>query len=359
MKGVPTIFFFLVLILVSLSFFGIIYPFLFSIGGAFLLAHLFSPLYLYFYNRFDSPQWASITTTLLVLSLVVLPLVGVAFMISVQVKDAYGFARRFLGENQNDFLTSIKGSDVYLYLEKQQWFISLIDLEKDGAIWERLYQFLGRSTDYFFGLMASVFTNLPSIFISVLVLVYLLYYLFIERERIITMLIEFVPTRENKETKDAKQVMSEMSRVIKATVYGTVFMGFLEGSFGALLFFIFSIPSAILWGVVMAILTMIPLVGANVILLPAGLYKIFSGEWISGLCILVIGVGGVLFAENIVKPQIVGNRAGLHPALVVLSSLGAIAVMGIVGFIVGPIVATLFLVLWRQFRSRMQESEST
>lgn len=355
MKNIPTFFFFFALILVSLFFFGIIYPFLFSIGGAFLLAHLFSPLYLYFFNRFSSPQWASVTTTFMVLSLVVLPLVGVAFMISVQVKDAYGFARKFLGNNQGDFLTSIKESEIYIYLQKQQWFSSMIDFEKDGAILERAYQFLGRTVDYFFGLMTSVFTNLPSILISVLMLVYLLYYLFIERERIVKMLIEFIPIREGQQTKDSEQVMSEMSRVIKATVYGTVFMGFLEGSFGALLFFIFSIPSAILWGVVMAILTMIPLVGANVILFPAGLYKIFNGEWVSGLCILIIGVGGVLFAENIIKPQIVGNRAGLHPALVVLSSLGAIAVMGIVGFIVGPIVATLFLVLWKQFRSRMQE----
>jgi predicted PurR-regulated permease PerM len=97
---------------------------------------------------------------------------------------------------------------------------------------------------------------------------------------------------------------------------------------------------------------MIPLIGSNLIIIPAGLVVLFSGELGAGLVIIVAGVVGVAITQNMVKPKLVGDRSGLHPALALLSTIGGIAWLGLIGFLVGPVLASLFIVVWRQFARR-------
>lgn len=100
------------------------------------------------------------------------------------------------------------------------------------------------------------------------------------------------------------------------------------------------------------VLSMIPLIGTNLVLIPAGALTILAGRPVAGILIIVAGAVGVAITQNVIKPQLLGERSGLHPALALLSTIGGIAWLGLIGFLVGPVLAALFVVVWRQFAQR-------
>jgi predicted PurR-regulated permease PerM len=118
------------------------------------------------------------------------------------------------------------------------------------------------------------------------------------------------------------------------------------------LFLVFGLPSPFLWGVITMVLSMIPLIGTNIVLIPTGLITLFSGRPAAGLIIIITGAVGVAITQNVVKPKLLGDRTGLHPALALLATIGGIAWLGLIGFLVGPVLAALFIVVWRQFARR-------
>jgi predicted PurR-regulated permease PerM len=126
----------------------------------------------------------------------------------------------------------------------------------------------------------------------------------------------------------------------------------MEGALATALFAVFRLPSPFLWGIIVMVLSMIPLIGTNLVLFPAGILTIVSGRPFAGLAILVAGTVGVFFTQNVVKPKLLGDRSGLNPALALLATVGGIAWLGIIGFLIGPVLASLFIVVWRQFALR-------
>jgi predicted PurR-regulated permease PerM len=133
----------------------------------------------------------------------------------------------------------------------------------------------------------------------------------------------------------------------------------MEGTYGTIIFAIFGIPSPVLWGIIIMILSMVPLIGSNVIIVPAGLIQILTGQYIEGAVIILLGIAGIAVTQNIVRPYLQGGRSGLHPMIVLLSTLGGIAWLGIVGFLVGPMIASLFVAIWQQFGERYKEQLDT
>jgi predicted PurR-regulated permease PerM len=103
------------------------------------------------------------------------------------------------------------------------------------------------------------------------------------------------------------------------------------------------------------VLSMIPLIGTNIVLIPTGLITLFSGRPAAGLIIMITGAVGVAITQNVVKPKLLGDRTGLHPALALLATIGGIAWLGLIGFLVGPVLAALFIVVWRQFARRYRK----
>jgi len=104
---------------------------------------------------------------------------------------------------------------------------------------------------------------------------------------------------------------------------------------------------------------MIPIVGANAILMPTAIILFLSGDVVSGLIVLIIGSGGILISQNLIKPKVVGDKMKMHSAIVLLSMVGGIAWMGLIGFIVGPLIAAVCLVVWQQFASKFKDDLKT
>ena len=183
----------------------------------------------------------------------------------------------------------------------------------------------------------------------------LLFFLFVDGDKLVRRLYEFLPMRNSEIDQIAKEGLATTS----ATLKSTIIIGLMEGTLGVVIFAIFGIPSPFLWGVVITILSMIPLVGTNLIILPAGIVLAVQGRLWGGLAVALLGMVGVAITQNVVKPKLLGESTGLHPALVLLATIGGIAWLGLIGFLLGPVLASLFIVIWKQFASRYEAELST
>ncbi len=176
----------------------------------------------------------------------------------------------------------------------------------------------------------------------------LMFFFFLDGPKLVTAISAVLPM----EQRDIDHIASETVQVTSATLISTVLIGFFEGVYGALLFLMLGLPSPFLWGLIMMVLSVIPLVGTNFVFVPAVVILAFSGRWAAALILLIFGVGAIGVSQNVIKPKLLGDRSGLHPAVVLLSTLGGITRLGIIGFLVGPILAGLFAVLWRMLADR-------
>jgi predicted PurR-regulated permease PerM len=155
--------------------------------------------------------------------------------------------------------------------------------------------------------------------------------------------------------RELEEITDEAQRTTSATLISTLAIGLVEGTFGSVLFALFGLPAPLLWGVIILIISMIPMVGTNLVLVPAAVVVMLQGRILAGLAMMLIGLGGVTVSQNVLKPALLGGRSGLHPAIVLLATIGGLAWLGLIGVLVGPILASLFIVVWRQFGMRYEE----
>src|SRR5690606_21116170 len=122
-----------------------------------------------------------------------------------------------------------------------------------------------------------------------------------------------------------------------------------QGALGGLIYWILGMPAALLWGVAMAVLSLIPAVGAGLIWAPVAVYLFATGEAVSAVVLVLYGVLVIGLADNILRPILVGRDTRMPDWLVLLSTLGGLVLFGINGFVIGPLIAALFIVFWQIF----------
>ena len=182
----------------------------------------------------------------------------------------------------------------------------------------------------------------------------LMFFLFIGGQKLLEKVKLLIPLPED----ETNQFIERISLTSRAVLVSTVVIGFIEGIYAGVLFTIFGLPSPVLWGMITVIVSMIPLIGSNVIIVPAGIFMIIGGRYVSGIILILLGIGGIAVTQNILKPKLLGGKTGLHPVIVLLSVIGGIAWLGLIGFIVGPLIAALFILIWDQFGKRFMEGSS-
>jgi len=174
---------------------------------------------------------------------------------------------------------------------------------------------------------------------NVVVMFFTMFYFFIDGEAFVRRLKYLSPIRDDYED----LLFSRFLLISRATVMGTIVIGCIQGVIGALTLLVFGVTSWMLWGFVMIFLSIIPMVGAWLILIPAGVYQIVTGHVWQGIGIILICVVVVSNIDNLLRPRMVGKGAKLHDLVIFFASLGGIAAFGVLGFIVGPVIAALFV----------------
>ncbi|MCA1779444.1 MAG: AI-2E family transporter [Xanthomonadaceae bacterium] len=185
-------------------------------------------------------------------------------------------------------------------------------------------------------------------------MLYITFFLLRDGRRLVEKLIHVLPLGDERE----RMLFQKFAEVARATVKGNLLVAMVQGALGGIIFWILGIPAALLWGVIMTVLSLIPAVGAGLVWLPAAIYLYAIGEWISASVLISYGLVVIGLADNILRPILVGRDTKLPDWMVLLSTLGGLALFGINGFVVGPLIAVLFIAFWQIFGDEFSNRQS-
>lgn len=334
-------YFFLALFaLVAYASYRIAQPFIGAILASFVLAYTFYPVYRWLVKRIKSPAVSGIIVSLVLVFLLIAPLFFFANTIVTDARVGYLLIKQKITsgnifgvacpENTESLACKLTGP--------------LKNVLSDPTTNVYLQESISKATTFVLKQVSDFLISIPSIALNLVVTFFLMFYLFIDGERLIYRARKLIPIS----IKHQNHIIKKLQDVTFAVVYGSLIVALIQGALGGLGFWMFGVGSPIIWGLLMALLALVPLVGTAVIWLPAGVYLIVLGSssgdtatvW-RGIGLLLWGVLVVSTIDNILKPKIIGERAGVHPGLILIGALGGLATIGFIGFVVGPLVLAL------------------
>ena len=337
-------FFLLLLAALTIGFFRVVAPFLMDIFFAMILVSMSWPL-MEFYNRHLGSKrglaaLAALVTDVLI---VALPVGGLTTLFSIKTAGGIRDAISAWPERFSNFTAA----DVLSWLE------SLPVLGKAAKLFEaNITNLLGEAFAFTSRFAADIasrsLAGFSAFVFHLFMLLFLMYFLFKDGDVLHKRVRQLLPLADA----DAEQLLLELKNTTTATLVSTLIIGLIEGALGGVLFLIFGLPSPLFFALLMVVISIIPLLGTNLVLLPAGIILLINGRIFADIVIIAVGLVGVAATQNVVKPKLLGGRSGLHPALALLGILGGIAWLGLVGFVIGPLLVSLFIVIWDQFGKR-------
>jgi predicted PurR-regulated permease PerM len=337
--------FLILLILVTLAFAWVLWPFSGAVLWATTLAIVFMPIY----RRLDASlghrhNFAALTTLLIIVSLVILPLTVITAALVQEASDLYASFQ------SGDF-------DLNQYFQQTRntlpnWVVSLLDrfgLSDLRSVQNQLSSALTRTSQFLAIQAINIGQVTVDFIVGVFVMIYLLFFFLRDGEALARRIRQAIPLRDEQQ----RALISRFTVAIRATVKGDVVVALLQGALGGLAFWFFGIPAALLWGALMAILSLLPAIGSALIWGPVAIYFLITGAVWQGAALLTYGVLVVSLVDNIVRPALVARDTRMPDYIVLLSTVGALATLGLNGFIIGPMVAAMFIASWDIFaRSR-------
>jgi len=335
-----------IVILTGMAVFKIIMPFLATLLTAFIFWQLFNPVYTRLAIKLKNSQLAAFLTCLLVFLLIILPLFVIGSIATKEALDVYG--RVTEDTNVIGMLQEKLRSFFYTYSQKTG--ISQSELDQSfGSI--DLKEIAQKAAGLTADLLQQAYQQVSQFIIFVFIMLFTLNYLFIDGERFIKYLFHISPLGVKDETLIWKRFLS-MSR---ATLKGTLIIGLIHGIIGGLTFWLLGIGSPSFWGVIMGILSLFPIPGPVAIWIPASIWQIFSGAWLNGLLLAIIGGLTIGILDNVLRPRLIGKDTSLHPVLILIGTLGGIVEFGVLGIVIGPLIITIFVTLLEIFERKFQE----
>lgn len=322
------------LLLVTVAFIPVVKMFFVPVLVASSFTALFFPVYLWFLKIFrKNKAIAAFTTSLLLFFLLVIPVYIVIHLFTLQIVDLYKTAGPFL-----TMLTQkVSKNNLTGFLHTLP-FLSNFDL--NTIDWSKiLNESVKTIASSGSAILNKTSAGILGLVINTFIMFFTMFYLFMDGKEIVTRIKFLSPIRNDYED----LIFNRFLLISRATVAGTLLIGLVQGSLGAAALLIFGIKSWLLWGFIMIVLSVIPLAGPWLVLLPAGVIQIFLGNVWQGIGIMLFSLIVVSNIDNILRPRLVGQSAKLHDLIVFFSSLGGIAVFGVMGFIVGPVIASLFV----------------
>lgn len=340
-------FFFLLLLSVGVAVFFVFEPFLTAVIAAAILSALFKKAYFTFekWTR-GNKGWSAFFTCLLVIVIVVTP---VFLVLSLAIGEANNLYHALGEESSLEKIinqTVERGRSVpYLNI-----FFDTQTLDQ-----ERILRDVKQFSQNSLGLLQAAYQGITSFIFWVFVMFFSLFYFLIDGKRMLGHLMSLSPLRDEHD----KLLVKKFISISRATLKGTIVVGAIQGLLIGITFWIAGIPSPAIWGLVATLCSIIPMFGAGLVWLPAGIIMLLLGDVWQGFFVLAIGAGIISVIDNILRPKLVGNDTQMHPLLILFATLGGISFFGLAGFIIGPIIVALFMALGEiysiEFRDQLKE----
>lgn len=195
--------------------------------------------------------------------------------------------------------------------------------------------------------------NTLHIFISLGIMLYLLFFPFRDAAALGRTIRHTIPLSDAY----TRQFVDKFAAVVRATVKGNIIIAVIQGTIGGIAFWALGIEAALLWGVIMTFLSMLPVVGAVLVWVPAAIWLFIMGAWLKGLILVFIGMLVIGLIDNLLRPPLVGKGTRLPDYVVLISTVGGISLFGISGFVIGPLIASLFISAWSLFAQQQHDEK--
>lgn len=330
-------FFFGLLIFTTATFFWMLGSYLLPVFWALVFAIVFYPLYHWFKRMTKGrSSLASIITIGAVIATVVLPLSIVGSMVAQESLALY--------EGISSNTGQLEGLSLLERAEKFIVYLEPYGVSKESVV-ERLREWAAGVSQLVASSLFTIGQVTFSLFIAIAIMLYLLFFFFRDADKLKQTLIHYLPMGNAQE----ERLLNRFAETARAVVKGTLAIALLQGFLGGLAFWIVGVANPVLWGVAMAILSIVPAVGPAIIWFPASIILLATGSVWEGVTLLVVGILLVSLVDEFVRPILVGRGSKMPDSITLLATIGGLATFGISGFVVGPIIAAFFLSLWVMF----------
>ncbi|WP_199776081.1 AI-2E family transporter [Stenotrophomonas sp. MYb57] len=331
--------FILALAIITLVFGWLLRPFYAAIFWAAALAILFWPIYERILSWMPrKPGTASLLSLLTCMLLLVVPLVLIAASAAQEIGQLY---ERFLSDGGSGLEARMEriadGAPPWLWQGLERLGLGPFDSVRGQAIraFEQLLQFLASHAVAFGQDTLQLLANF-------VLMLYLLFFAFRDGTLLTERLRDTLPLDRSY----LGELGHRFETMIKATIKGNLMVAGIQGAIGGILFWALGIQGAVLWGVVMAVLSLVPVLGAWLVWGPVALYLLATGAVFKAAVMALIGAGVIGLIDNLLRPILVGKEARMPDYLVLLSTLGGLSLFGLTGFVAGPVVAAMFMAIW-------------
>ena len=331
--------FLILLITITLLFGWVIQPFFGAILWAVVIAVVFHPLQTKWSPHFGARKNLLAFAVLLLCTLmVILPLLFIAFSLAQEGANLYQKVQS--GElDLSAHIAKAKNGFPELQNLLQRAGIDV------GNLQQRLTNAATEAGHY---LTTQAFTfgqTTAQFLVSFVLMLYLTFFFLRDGERLIALLIRALPLGDRRE----HLLLRKIAEVTSATVKGNLVVAAVQGALGGFIFWVLGVEAALLWAVVMAFASLLPSLGSALIWAPVAIYFLLTGAIWSGIVLIVFGAGVIGLIDNLLRPILVGRSTQIPDYLVLLSTLGGIAIFGLNGFVLGPLITGVFIVFWDIF----------
>ncbi|MGD0915761.1 MAG: AI-2E family transporter [Thermodesulfobacteriota bacterium] len=337
------IFLIFILFVAFLSFYflyQILSPFLGSVFWAILLAMVFYPLFQKLQRLLEKREVLSaITMTLLVILVILLPLSLLIISLANEVVGAYqGLEEMIKTGRLETYLQQIRDIPFFNWIwERLNQYLDFSQIDPESLLLKNLEQV----STFLFNQTSKILKGLSTFVFGFFFTLLSLYYLFKDGDRLFGKLKEILPIP----AKERDLLILRFKQMVYATIYGGLLIAIMQGVLGGVIFWILGISSPILWGTAMAFFSFIPIGGTAFIWVPATILLFIQGAFWKGIILLGLGIFGISMVDNLLRPFFISAKTNIHPLLLFFAVLGGIQAFGLVGLVVGPLIATLCLTL--------------
>ncbi|XDJ36416.1 MAG: AI-2E family transporter [Burkholderia sp.] len=341
-------FFHLLLAIVTIGFCWILLPFFGAIFWGAILAILFQPVQRWFAVHFGKRRnlIALVTLSLIVL-IVILPMTFVAGTLVQEIAFVY---QQIKAAQPN--MTGLFQEIVHTLPALVQRILHSYGLTDIGGIQKKLTDGAAAISQFVATQAFSIGQNTFQFIVSFGIMLYLVFFLLRDGVEIGRCIRRALPLDE-----DHKQLLlTKFTTAVRATVKGNIAVAIVQGALGSLIFWILGIEGVLLWGALMAFLSLLPAIGAGLVWAPAAVYFAVTGQIWKCMILVAFCVGVIGLVDNLLRPILVGKDTKMSDWVVLISTLGGMALFGINGFVIGPLVAALFMASWDIFMRTDQKN---
>ncbi len=311
-------------------------PYIEGLVIALTLAVIFWPIYTRIVNFLNGRKTlSSVITVALITFVIITPFAFIASQATIEVRNVY-----------KEIVTGDNTIGVHA-LENLQNMISKFTMTKDVS----LISIVEAGSNWIASNLGSIFSSATSLFINLLISIIALFYIFKNGEELKNVAIRISPLAD----KYDRQIIDKLGLAINSVIRGAIMVAIIQGALTGFGFFIFGVPNPTLWGSLTVLAALIPTFGTSIIIVPAILYLVVTGQSASAVGLLIWGSVAVGLIDNLLGPQLMKRGMVLNPFLILLSVLGGVTAFGPIGFIIGPMILSIFIVLLDIYKKEFRE----